>query len=114
MVVEDSGFKACTIVANPQEPSASIHLISHSATAFSPAFLDQLQKFLTNELQNTNTDPAEGNMKSTDVQIVDSNDLDAELDEEELALAQEIDIEADGDPAIRALQEGAFGSFFSL
>lgn len=112
MLVADSGYKVCTIVADlsGKSQSNSVHLISNVATSFSTSTLDRLRKFLRDELPLPNS----ASQKELYDECEANLDLDEEVEEEfarEIvvpSLEKEIDVTAEHDLDVQDLQQSSF------
>jgi len=111
MVVEDSGYRVCTLLAHPQEPTTfPVHIISHAATALPNSILEELRTFFSSKL---------GHQSLPDQNAEDGPELEAdgsdqiELDAIELELAKELEVAAEEDPATQAFHNGKH-MFFKL
>jgi len=112
LLVEGSGYKVCTIVADPSGmlASDSIHFISNSMTSFSEPFLDRLRSFLHAEFQVPNLPSVSTNEDNVPEEpepnpgLVDA--LEEQFIQELEDVENEIDATAEEDPAVQALQQG--------
>ncbi|KAF8121677.1 hypothetical protein EV363DRAFT_1139096, partial [Boletus edulis] len=113
MLVKDSGYKVCTIVADPSGASKSgavtVHLISNSTTSFSTVTLDRLREFLQAMFCLPNpTFKVAAEEKELDDECEASLDHDEEAEEEFaqeiLALEKDIDATAEDDPNVQVLE----------
>lgn len=106
MVVEDSGYRVCTILAHPQDPTAPIHMISHAATALPSSMLNELQTLLSSKLGRQLPHSVHETSGETDL---DTNDIDwVGQDELHAELGKQPDEEADGDPGVQEFDRSKY------
>ncbi|KIM51974.1 hypothetical protein SCLCIDRAFT_32998 [Scleroderma citrinum Foug A] len=104
-IVADSGFKACSVIANPEGQDLNLQIISTPSCGFAPSWLERLQKFIVDELSENH---------ATISQVIEDKDVEDDVDDvvnedELLAVAEDeveqaIDVGADDDPDVRTLE----------
>lgn len=119
MLVKDSNYKVCTIIADPSGTAnpVDLHLISHTGTSFPEAMLsrlrDRLGRFFQEELglEVSSRVPSEGTESSLEdggPVLLSDDQIEDDFNKEIETLEDEIDRTAEDDLVGQGLQRGMY------